>query len=144
MIGNLFENLSKKIIKKKIKSWWLIGACLFSIMGNMGTFNKSLSQILAEYELMYDILLLILAIIGLTMHPFFYSALLFDVVKREETLQNVINSVTKNIRSILLTFMFAAILVYVFAIMGYVLFQGNVYRKKELFYTISKKILYLN
>jgi len=94
-------------------------------MGNMGTFNKSLSQILGEYELMYDIFLLLVSIIGLFMHPFFYSALLFDVVKREETLQNVINSVTKNLRSILLTFLFAAILVYVFAILGYVLFQDD-------------------
>ncbi|XP_023342605.1 inositol 1,4,5-trisphosphate receptor, partial [Eurytemora carolleeae] len=103
----------------------LKGIHLISIMGNMGTFNKSLSQILGEYELMYDIFLLILSIVGLTMHPFFYSALLFDVVKREETLQNVINSVTRNIRSILLTFLFAVILVYIFSIFGYVLFQDD-------------------
>ena len=33
-------------------------------------------------------------------------------------------SVTRNIRSILLTFLFAVILVYIFSIFGYVLFQG--------------------
>jgi hypothetical protein len=32
-------------------------------------------QILSEFELMYDIFLLILCITGLFMHPFFYSAL---------------------------------------------------------------------
>merc|ERR1719516_46183 len=48
------------------------GIHLVSIIGNMGTFNKSVSQILTEYELMYNIFLMILCVTGLLVHPFFY------------------------------------------------------------------------
>lgn len=46
-------------------------------------------------------------------------AQLFDVVYREETLLNVIRSVTRNGRSIVLTAVLALILVYMFSIIGY-------------------------
>ena len=47
------------------------------------------------------------------------------MVKREETLLNVIQSVTKNIRSILFTALLAIILVYLFSIVGFVFFQED-------------------
>ena len=50
---------------------------------------------------------------------------LLDVVYREETLFNVIKSVTKNWRSILLTTVLAVILIYLFSIIGYLLFQND-------------------
>jgi hypothetical protein len=46
---------------------------------------------------------------GLSTHPFFFSVLLFDVVYREETLLNVISSVTRNGMSIVLTAVLALI-----------------------------------
>ena len=57
-------------------------------MGNMGTFNKPLGQILTDAELGYHVIYLILCLSGLCIHPFFFSVLLFDVVYREETLIN--------------------------------------------------------
>ena len=68
---------------------------------------------------------LILCIMGLFMHPFFFSVLLFDVVVREETLWNVMMSVTRNSRSILLTALFAVILVYLFSIVGFIFFKDD-------------------
>ena len=50
---------------------------------------------------------------------------LLDIVFREETLLNVIRSVTKNGRSILLTAILAIILVYMFSIFGYVMFRDD-------------------
>lgn len=50
---------------------------------------------------------------------------LFDVVYREETLLNVIRSVTRNGRSIILTAVLALILVYMFSIIGYMFFQDD-------------------
>lgn len=50
---------------------------------------------------------------------------LFDLVYREETLLNVIKSVTRNGRSILLTAVLALILVYLFSIVGYIFFQDD-------------------
>jgi hypothetical protein len=95
-------------------------------MGNNGTFNKPLGDIVFDVELAYHVAYLILCICGLFVHPFFFSVLLFDVVKREETLLNVMKSVTKNGRSILLTAVFAIILVYLFSIVGFVFFQASI------------------
>lgn len=52
-------------------------------------------------------------------------AQLFDVVYREETLLNVIRSVTRNGRSIIFTAVLALILVYLFSIIGYVFFKDD-------------------
>uniref|UniRef100_A0A4W5Q065 Ion transport domain-containing protein n=1 Tax=Hucho hucho TaxID=62062 RepID=A0A4W5Q065_9TELE len=51
--------------------------------------------------------------------------LLFDLVYREETLLNVIKSVTRNGRSIVLTAVLALILVYLFSIVGYIFFKDD-------------------
>lgn len=50
---------------------------------------------------------------------------LFDLVYREETLLNVIKSVTRNGRSIILTAVLALILVYLFSIVGYLFFKAD-------------------
>lgn len=44
-------------------------------MGNMGTFNKPIQQIVFDTELAYHVGYLILCIMGLFMHPFFFSVL---------------------------------------------------------------------
>ena len=44
---------------------------------------------------------------------------------REETLLNVIKSVTRNGRSIVLTAVLALILVYLFSIVGYIFFKDD-------------------
>ena len=44
---------------------------------------------------------------------------------REETLWNVMMSVTRNSRSILLTALFAIILVYLFSIIGFIFFRDD-------------------
>lgn len=44
---------------------------------------------------------------------------------REETLLNVIKSVTRNGRSIILTAVLALILVYMFSIIGYIFFKDD-------------------
>lgn len=54
-----------------------------------------------------------------------YLFQLFDVVYREETLLNVIRSVTRNGRSIILTAVLALILVYMFSIIGYMFFKDD-------------------
>ena len=62
--------------------------------------------------------------LGLSTHPFFFSALLLSFVFREETLLNVIRSVTRNSRSIVLTAVLALILFYMFSIIGYFSFMS--------------------
>jgi Ion transport protein. len=48
-----------------------------------------------------------------------------DVIAREETLLNVVRSVTRNGRSILLTALLALVLVYMFSIIGFLFFQED-------------------
>merc|ERR1719233_1018314 len=74
---------------------------------------------------MYNIFLMILCVTGLFMHPFFYSVLLIELIHREETLRNVISSVTRNLRSIIFTFILAVILVYFFSIVGFMFLQDD-------------------
>jgi inositol 1,4,5-triphosphate receptor type 1 len=57
--------------------------------------------------------------------------LLFDVVYREETLINVMKSVTRNGRSILLTAVLAIILVYLFSIVGFIFFKDDFVMEAE-------------
>lgn len=122
-------------------------------MGNKGTFAKRLDQQVTDGELLYHVIYLIFCVLGLSVHPFCYSVLvsfsynkvnkvcwivslfnasspslslqLFDVVYREETLLNVIRSVTRNGWSIVLTAALALILVYLFSIIGYMFFKND-------------------
>ena len=50
---------------------------------------------------------------------------LLDVILREETLLNVVNSVTRNGRSIILTAILALVLVYMFSIIGFLFFRDD-------------------
>ncbi|XP_020277912.1 inositol 1,4,5-trisphosphate receptor isoform X5 [Pseudomyrmex gracilis] len=112
---------------------WLLGFVtiilkvvhLISIIGNQGTMTKNVEQIITNIELLYHMMYLMFCVLGIFMHPFFYSVLLFDVVYREETLLNVIKSVTRNGRSIILTAVLALILVYLFSIIGYMFFKDD-------------------
>ncbi|KAK3103047.1 hypothetical protein FSP39_016030 [Pinctada imbricata] len=112
---------------------WLLGTLnvlnkaiyIVSLMGNQGTFTKSFHQVVTDFNFMYHIAFLSFSVLGLCVHEFFYSILALDIVVREETLQNVIKSVTRNWRSIVLTAVLAVILIYLFSIVGYVCFQDD-------------------
>ncbi|XP_055528780.1 inositol 1,4,5-trisphosphate receptor isoform X3 [Wyeomyia smithii] len=112
---------------------WLLGCVtvimkgvhIISLMGNYGTLEKHLFSIITDAELLYHFGYLWFCVFGVLLHPFFFSILLFDVVYREETLLNVIRSVTRNGRSIILTAVLALILVYMFSIIGYMFFRDD-------------------
>lgn len=132
---------------------WLLGSLtmgmkgvhIVSIMGNHGTLEKHLGKIVTDSELLYHFGYMTFCVFGMFLHPFFFSFLvslpdifkknlesnffpppkLFDVVYREETLLNVIRSVTRNGRSIILTAVLALILVYMFSIIGYIFFKDD-------------------
>ncbi|KAA3681283.1 inositol 1,4,5-triphosphate receptor type 1 [Paragonimus westermani] len=67
----------------------------------------------------------LITLLGVIVHPFFHSVVLLDVVNREETLLNVIRSVTKNGQSILLTAILALVIIYLYALLGYVYFKDD-------------------
>uniref|UniRef100_A0A668AT64 Inositol 1,4,5-trisphosphate receptor n=1 Tax=Myripristis murdjan TaxID=586833 RepID=A0A668AT64_9TELE len=98
---------------------------LMSFVGNRGTFTRGYKAMVMDFEFLYHLLYLIICSLGVFVHVFFYSLLLFDLVYREETLLNVIKSVTRNGRSIVLTAVLALILVYLFSIVGYIFFKDD-------------------
>ncbi|XP_026317343.1 inositol 1,4,5-trisphosphate receptor [Hyposmocoma kahamanoa] len=101
------------------------GVHLASIMGNQGTLSKSARNVFTDPELLYHSIYLLFCFLGVCCHPFFFSVLLLDIVYREETLLNVMRSVTRNGRSILLTAVLALVLVYMFSIVGYMFFRDH-------------------
>uniref|UniRef100_A0AAV2M6F2 Inositol 1,4,5-trisphosphate receptor n=1 Tax=Knipowitschia caucasica TaxID=637954 RepID=A0AAV2M6F2_KNICA len=98
---------------------------LMSFVGNRGTFTRGYRAMILDVEFLYHLLYLIICTLGVFVHVFFYSLLLFDLIYREETLLNVIKSVTRNGRSIVLTAVLALILVYLFSIVGYIFFKDD-------------------
>ncbi|KAI3370185.1 hypothetical protein L3Q82_024963 [Scortum barcoo] len=98
---------------------------LISFVGNRGTFTRGYKAMVLDFEFLYHLIYLIICSLGVFVHVFFYSLLLFDLVYREETLLNVIKSVTRNGRSIVLTAVLALILVYLFSIVGYIFFKDD-------------------
>uniref|UniRef100_A0A1I7YYU4 Inositol 1,4,5-trisphosphate receptor n=1 Tax=Steinernema glaseri TaxID=37863 RepID=A0A1I7YYU4_9BILA len=96
-----------------------------SYIGNRGLIDRSWEDRLTDQAVWYHLVYLLICVVGLFGHPLFYSLLLFDIVASEETLRNVIRSVTRNWQSIILTGLLALILVFHFSIIGYLFFQRD-------------------
>uniref|UniRef100_A0A158Q836 Inositol 1,4,5-trisphosphate receptor n=1 Tax=Elaeophora elaphi TaxID=1147741 RepID=A0A158Q836_9BILA len=101
------------------------GIHVVSYVGNRGLIDKTWPERLQDKGIWYHLAYLLICIKGLFVHPLFYALLLFDIVANEETLRNVIRSVTRNWRSIIMTGFLAVILVYIFSIVGYLFFQKD-------------------
>ncbi|RCN44778.1 transporter, cation channel family protein [Ancylostoma caninum] len=104
---------------------------LVAYASNKGLEDKSWSVRLSDGELHYHLVYLVVCFLGLFVHPMLYCLLLFDIVASEETLRNVISSVTKNWQSIILTGLLALILIYIFSIIGYSFFQRDFIREVD-------------
>ncbi|XP_015250029.1 PREDICTED: inositol 1,4,5-trisphosphate receptor type 3 [Cyprinodon variegatus] len=96
-----------------------------SFVGNNGTFIMGYKAMVMDVEFLYHLAYVLTSTLGLFVHELFYSILLFDLIYREETLFNVIKSVTRNGRSILLTALLALILVYLFSILGFLFLKED-------------------
>ena len=81
--------------------WWY--ELVFCLERSVSYFIKSFTLKLCFSSLLYHFAMLICCLIGFFYRSYFYSVLLMDLVHREETLYNVIRSVTRNGRSIVLT-----------------------------------------
>lgn len=99
---------------------------MISYVGNSGSLHsKDFKVVFTDNDLIFHVLCVVISGSGLFIHEFFYSLLMFDVILREQTLLNVVKSVTRNGRSILLTAVLALVLVYMFSIVGFLFFQED-------------------
>jgi inositol 1,4,5-triphosphate receptor type 1 len=121
----------------------LINKCVHvaSYAGNRGFVERPWRDLLADSTALYHTGYLLCCLLGLLIHPFIYALLvtfpsillffivlhhlsrlqLFDIIACEETLRNVIRSVTRNWQSIILTGLLACEELY---------HQGNNYNAK--------------
>lgn len=96
---------------------------LFSVLINRGIINKPIQLILFEPDVMYHGGYLIVCTLGFLFNPLFYPFLLPpSLIRREETLRNVIKSVTKNAYSILMTGFLGLIIILLYTIIDYLFF----------------------
>ena len=98
---------------------------LISFMGNRGLFPLSVKTVLSDIGFIYHVIYLIICLFSIFIHPLLYGLLLLDFVYREDTLLNVIKCVTKNAKSVLLTAIFAVIIIYLFSICGFLFLQDD-------------------
>ena len=64
---------------------------------------------------------------GLIQSPIFYSCHLADVINRFSQLKNVINSVTQNGKSILMTAMLGTIIIFIYSLFAYIFVTDSYY-----------------
>lgn len=99
---------------------------LFSVFINQGIINKPLGQVLFERDVIYHGSYFVICIFGLLVGHIFYPLLLaLSLIWREETLRNVIKSVTKNVYSICLTAFFGLCVISFFAFIVHLFFSDD-------------------
>ena len=74
---------------------------------------------LADAQLALLACLSFASVLGLLVSPLWFSVHLLDIVNKSADLQNVFKAVTLNGRSIAMTALFGAIIIYLFAVVGY-------------------------
>eukprot|EP00760_Papus_ankaliazontas_P037517 PhM_4_TR8476/c0_g1_i1/m.104088 len=80
--------------------------------------------IMSHWPFWQRVLFMVASVLGTEVHPFFYSIQLLQWIQKSPTLQNVVLSVTKNGRSLLLTIGLMVVVVYMFSLIAYYEFSG--------------------
>lgn len=95
---------------------------LSSVLINKGIINKHLSYVITDTDVIYHGGHLLVCTLGILVSPLFYPFWLpLSLIRREETLRNVIKSVTKNAYSILMTGFLGLIIILLYTIINYLL-----------------------
>jgi inositol 1,4,5-triphosphate receptor type 1 len=82
---------------------------------------KRLTYSLSDLEGIYYFAYVLLTIVALW-NPFFYAVLLLDIVRRSDDLVNILRSITENYKQLLLTLLLGVIIVFLFAVSGFLWF----------------------
>ena len=81
--------------------------------------------VFSDWQNFYNMMYLLFSLLAALLHPLFYSVLLLDLVKRSDDLQNIISSITLNLNQLFKTTLLGAIVMYFYAILGYLYFNED-------------------
>jgi hypothetical protein len=81
--------------------------------------------LLRDYVFLYHLLCLVFAILGLSLHYFYFTFHLTYIVITSPTLQNILKSIWGPKEKILLTFAFFIIVEYIFVVIGFYSFRND-------------------
>ena len=81
---------------------------------------------LSTFTFYYYVVMLCFALLGIVYHPLFLALHLMSIARASDILHNVIKAVTQNGRALLLTCVLGVVVVYLFSVVAYVLFQDMI------------------
>ena len=81
--------------------------------------------VVRNVDVIYYLLYAVFSILGIFLHPFYFSLLLLDIVYRYPALRTVVNSIVLPRQALFLTFVLMIVIIYIYAIMGYWLLEDD-------------------
>lgn len=96
-----------------------------TFIGNYGPLLLRKGQLRQDPMLLYHLAYCLLCVLAVFVNTFFHAPLLFDVVVRDETLRNVIRSVTRNGKSIFMTAVFGLMIIYLFSVVAFLFLRDD-------------------
>lgn len=94
--------------------WGFIKYCLWNYI-----------KILGNQDSMYYAAYFLFSLLGIFIHPFFFTLLLLMIIKKFESLNNVIAAITGPLREICMTLFLFLIIEYVFTVIAYTWFSNT-------------------
>ena len=98
---------------------------LVSYFGNYGLLLLRKGHLWEDLLPVYYVGYFLCCMLAVFVNPLFHAPLLFDVVVRDDTLRNVIRSVTRNGKSIFMTAVFGLIIIYMFSVIGFLILRDD-------------------
>jgi hypothetical protein len=87
--------------------------------------HDKVRAILSRKETIYRCIAVFFSLLGMLFNDFFFAVHLLGLISKSSVLKNVVVAVTQNGKSLVLTFMLGCIIVYLFALIGFAVFQEH-------------------
>ena len=91
----------------------------FSLLDRVVSAFWTVFFIMKNKHVQYHTLYVVFSLLGIVVHPFYFSVHLLGIVYQYPSLQNVIKSVTLQRKALFLTYILTLVLIYLFGVWGY-------------------------
>ena len=112
--------------KNKKKQWYSLPRWFPKFLTNCKCCQRSLFfRIVINPTLIYYSTMMLISILAFSLNHLLYSILMLDIMNRSSILRNVLRAIWHPRQQIVIIFIFLVVLVYIFAVMGYVWFARH-------------------